>query len=167
MLDRGGLWPLPSCWSRPTNRWVKHGGNNTEGRRAARLPEGLELPSFDVTEAALQGDGPVLSAPWQERAALSGAGKLPDGQRSTASLTASRASRRPSTSARPRGYRPAASHLATRWPMRDPRIAYRAFPSLPKHVLHEESEVLGWHFWLARAAPSCQYRAELNRPDTG
>jgi hypothetical protein len=44
-------------WSRPTNRWVKRGGNNTEGRRAARLPEGLPPPSFDVTEAALQGDG--------------------------------------------------------------------------------------------------------------
>jgi hypothetical protein len=62
----------------------------------------------------------------------------------------------------------AASHLATRWPMRDPRIAYRAFPSVPMHVLHElESDVLGWHFWLTRTAPSCQYRAERNRPDVG
>jgi hypothetical protein len=26
-------------WSCPTNRWVKRGGNKTEGRRAARLPE--------------------------------------------------------------------------------------------------------------------------------
>jgi hypothetical protein len=66
-------------WSRPTNRWVQRGGNRTEGRRAARLPEGQQPPSFDMTEAALQGDGPVLSAPWWERAPLSGAGKLPSG----------------------------------------------------------------------------------------
>jgi hypothetical protein len=62
----------------------------------------------------------------------------------------------------------AASHLAARWPMSDPWIAYRAFPGAPKQVLHElESDVLGWHFWLTRAAPSCQYRAEHNRPDAG
>jgi hypothetical protein len=62
----------------------------------------------------------------------------------------------------------AASHLAARWPVRDPWIAYRAFPGAPKHVLHElESDVLGWHFWLTQTAPSCQYRAEHNRPDAG
>jgi hypothetical protein len=61
----------------------------------------------------------------------------------------------------------AASHLAAHWPMRDPWIAYRAFPGAPKHVLRElESDVLGWHFWLTRAAPSCQYRAEHNRPES-
>ena len=30
----------------------------------------------------------------------------------------------------------ATSHLAARWPMRDPWIAYRVFPGAPKHVLH-------------------------------
>jgi hypothetical protein len=62
----------------------------------------------------------------------------------------------------------AASHLTARWPMRDPWTAYRAFPAAPTHVLRElESDVLGWHFWLTRAAPPCQYRAEHNRPDAG
>jgi hypothetical protein len=156
-------------WSRPTNRWVKRGDNNMEGRRAAQLREGLKPPSFDVTEAALQGDGPVLSAPWWERAALSGAGKLPgapavycifDGAQSEpVPVYVGETSR---LSAR------AASHLAARWPIRDPWIAYRAFPGAPKHVLHElESDILGWHFWHTRTAPSCQYRAEHNRPDGG
>jgi hypothetical protein len=59
----------------------------------------------------------------------------------------------------------AASQLAARLPMGDPWIAYLAFPGAPKHVLHElESDVLGWHFWLTRTAPSCQYRAEHYRP---
>jgi hypothetical protein len=141
-------------WSRPTNRCVKRGGVRTEGRRAARQPEGQQPLRFDVTEAALQGDGPVLSAPWWERTALSGAGKLPndpavycifDGAQSEpAPVYVGETSR---LSAR------AASHLAARWPMRIPWIAYRAFPGAPKHVLHElESDVLGWHFWRARSA---------------
>jgi hypothetical protein len=145
---------------------VKRGGNNASRRRAARLPEGPEPPSFDTTEAALQGDGPMLSAPWCERAVLSSAGMLPSGPPSTASLTACRASLtrlcRRDLATR------AASHLAARWPMGDSWIAYRAFPGAAKHVLHElESDVLGWHFWRTRAAPSCQYRAEHNRPDGG
>jgi hypothetical protein len=62
----------------------------------------------------------------------------------------------------------ATSHLAARWPLHDPWIAYRAFSGAPKHVLQElESDVLGWHFWRTRAAPSCQYRAERDRPDAG
>jgi hypothetical protein len=131
------------------------------------LPQGQQPRSYDVTEPALQGDGPVLSAPWWKRAALSGAGKLPsdpavycifDGaQGAPVPVYVGETSR---LSAR------VASHLAARWPMRDPWIAYRAFPGVPKHVLHElESDGLGWHFWLTRAAPSCQYRAEHNRPD--
>jgi hypothetical protein len=57
--------------------------------------------------------------------------------------------------------------LAARWPMCDPWIAYRVFPGAPKHVLHElESDVLGWHFWLTLEAPSCQYHAEHNRPES-
>jgi hypothetical protein len=60
------------------------------------------------------------------------------------------------------------SYLAARWPMRDPWIAYRAFPGAPKHVLCElESDVLGWHFRRTQTAPSCQYRAEHERPDAG
>jgi hypothetical protein len=156
-------------WSRPTNRWVQRGGSRKEGRRAARLPEGQQPPSFDVTEAALQGDGPVLSGPWWEHAALSGAVKLPSGaavysifdgaQTEPVPVYVGETSR---LSAR------AASHLAARWPIREPWIAYRAFPGAPKHVLHElESDILGWHFWLARAAPSCQYRADHKRADAG
>jgi hypothetical protein len=108
-------------WSRPTNRWIKRGGDKTEGRRAARLLEGLKPPSFDVTEAALEGEGPVLSAPWWERAALSGAGKFPiapavycifDGAQSEpVPVYVGETSR---LSAR------AASHMAARWPIGDP-----------------------------------------------
>jgi hypothetical protein len=155
-------------WSRPTNRWVKRGGNNTEGRRAARLPEGLEPRSFEVTEAALQGDGPVLSAPWWKRAALSGAAKLPSDPAIYCIFDGAQSEPEPAyvgetsrLSAR------ATSHLAARWPIRSPWIAYRAFPGAPKHVLHElESDVLGWQFSRTRAAPSCQYHAEHNRPES-
>jgi hypothetical protein len=60
----------------------------------------------------------------------------------------------------------AASHQAARWPMRSPWIAYRAFPGAPKNVLDElESDGPGWRFWTTRVAPSCQYRAEHDRPD--
>jgi hypothetical protein len=69
--------PPPTSSSRPTNRWLKRGGDKTKGRRAARPPERQQPPSFDVTEVALQGDGPALSASWWERAAPSDAGKLP------------------------------------------------------------------------------------------
>jgi hypothetical protein len=155
-------------WSRPTNRWVKRGGNKTERRRAAGLPEGPQPPSLDVTEAALQGDGPVLSAPGGSAQRCPAQGSCQAHRPSTASLTAHRASRCPSMSARTRGYRRARPRIWRRWPVRDPWIAYRAFPGAPKLVLHElESDVLGWHIWRTREAPSCQYRAEHDRPDAG
>jgi hypothetical protein len=120
-----------------------------------------------MTEPALQGDGPVLTAPWWERAALSGARDLPggpaiyciyDGARNyPVPVYVGETSR---LSAR------ATSHLAARWPIRDPWIAYRTFLGVSKHVLHElESDILGWHYWRARKAPSCQYRPERNRTD--
>jgi hypothetical protein len=93
--------------SRPTNRWVKRGGNNTEGRRAVLLPQGQQPRSYDVTEPALQGDGPVLSAPWWERAALSGAEKLPSTPAVYSIFDGAQSEPVPSMSARPRGYRPA------------------------------------------------------------
>ena len=100
-------------------------------------------------------DPGAMGAPGVQRAALSGAGQLIndpavycifDGvQSEPVPVYVGEASR---LSAR------AATHLADRWPMRDPWIAYRAFPDAPKHVLHElESDVFGWHFWLTRAAP--------------
>jgi hypothetical protein len=114
-------------------------------------------------------DPGAMGAPGVQRAALSSAGKLLSGpavycifdgaQGEPVPVYVGETSR---LSAR------AASHLAVRWPIRDPWIAYRAFPGAPKHVLHElESDALGWRFWLTRAAPSCQYRAEHNRPDAG
>jgi hypothetical protein len=132
-------------WSRPTHRWVKRGGNRTERRRAARLPKGQLPLSFDMTEPALQGDGPVLPAPWWERAELSGAGKPPNDPAVYCIFDGAQSEPEPvyvgetsRLSAR------AASHLAARWPTRDPWIAYRAFPDAPKHVLHElESDLLG------------------------
>jgi hypothetical protein len=114
-------------------------------------------------------DPGAMGAPGVQRAALSGAGKLPsepavycifDGAQSEpVPVYVGETSR---LSAR------ATSHLAARWPMRDPWIAYRAFPGAPKHVLHElESDVLGWCFWRARQAPSCPYRAEHSHPAVG
>jgi hypothetical protein len=58
-------------WSRPANR--------KQGRIAERLADDQELPNFDLTEAALQGDGPVLAASWWKRTALSALGCLPSG----------------------------------------------------------------------------------------
>jgi len=114
-------------------------------------------------------DPVAMGAPGVRRAALSGAGQLTNvpavncifggAQSEPVPVYVGETSR---LSAR------ATSHLAARWPMRDPWIAYRVFPGAPKHVLHElESDVLGWHFWRARAAPSCHYRAEHKRGDAG
>jgi hypothetical protein len=152
-------------WSRPTNRWIKRSAMRMPGRRAERLTADQERPAFDLTERALQGEGPVLAAPWWERVSLSSVNSLPsgpaiyciyDGAASDAGLVyvgeTSRLSAR------------ATSHAAARWPLPDPWLAYRVFPGALKHVLHElESDVLGWHFWRTRTAPSCQYRAEGDR----
>jgi hypothetical protein len=113
-------------------------------------------------------DPGAMDEPGVQRAVLSGAGQLPNGpwvycifdgaQSDSEPVYVGETSR---LSAR------AASHLAARWPMSDPWIDHRAFPGVPKHVLRElESDILGWHFWRTRAAPSCQYRAERNPPDT-
>ena len=114
-------------------------------------------------------DPGAMGAPRVQRTPLPGAGKLPSGPAIYCIFDGAQSEPEPACvgetsrlSAR------AASHVAARWPMRDPWVAYRAFPGAPKHVLHDlESDVLGWHFSLARAAPSCQYRAEHNRPDAG
>jgi hypothetical protein len=135
------------------------------GRRADRLADDQERPDFDVTEAALQDDGPVLAAPWWERAALSSADGLPRGPAIYCIYNAAASEPEPAyvgetsrLSAR------ATSHGAAHWPMPNPWLAYRIFPGAPKHVLHElESDVLGWHFWRTRTAPLCQYRAERDR----
>jgi hypothetical protein len=139
-----------SGWSRPTNRWVQRGGNRTERRRAARLLEAQLVPSFDVTEAALRGDGPVLSATWWERSALTGAGKLPSGPAVYCIFDGVRSEPVPvyvgetsRLSAR------AASHLAARWPIRDPWIAYRAFPGAPKRW-----RATSWGWQPRRAEPA-------------
>jgi hypothetical protein len=105
-------------WSRPTNRWVKRGGARTEGRRAARLPAGSQPLSFDVTEAALQGEGPVLSAPWWERAALSGAAQLPSAPAVYCVFDGAQCEPAPVYVGETSGLSArAASHLAARWPM--------------------------------------------------
>jgi hypothetical protein len=114
-------------WSRRTRHWVKRSGNNTKGRRAVLLPQGQQPPNFDATEVALQEDGSVPSAPWWERAALSGAGKLPSAPAIYCIFDSAQSEPEPvyvgetsRLSAR------AASHLAARWPMRDPSFSRRA-----------------------------------------
>jgi hypothetical protein len=139
-------------WSRSTNR--------KQGRIAERLARGQQVPNFDLSEAALQGDCPVLAAPWWKRMALSALDSLP----SEAAIYCiyDNAAREPepayvgeTSNLRDR----ATSNLVARWPMPHPWLCYRVFPGAPKHVLHElESDVLGWHFWQAKTAPSCQYR---------
>src|SRR2546425_597520 len=75
-------------WRHRHCRWRGHRSSHPgEARRprrngrfsAGRMGTGKELPDFDVTEAALQHDGPVLAAPWWKRAALSGVDSLPSG----------------------------------------------------------------------------------------
>ena len=66
--NHGRFYPR---WSRPSNR--------KEGRRTERLPDDQESPNYDLTEAALQGEGPVLAAPWWNRTALSDLGGLLSG----------------------------------------------------------------------------------------
>jgi len=66
-------------WSRPTNRSIKRRGIGMPGRIAERRADDLELPNFDLTEPALQGDGPVLSAPLWQRTRLSELKGLPNG----------------------------------------------------------------------------------------
>jgi hypothetical protein len=103
------------------------------------------LGRFHVTEAALQGDGPVLSAPWWERAALSGAGELPSAPAVYCIFDGAQSEPEPVYVGEPSRLSARATwHLAARWPTREPWIAYRAFPGAPKHVLRElESDVLG------------------------
>ena len=147
-------------WSRPTNRWIGRGGIKKRGRVAERLADDQELPTFDVTEPALQGDGPVLAAPWWKRTALSALDSLPS--EPAIYCIYDNAAREPEPAYVGEALRlraRATSHVAARWPMPNPWFAYRIFPGAPKHVLHElESDVLGWHFWRTRTAPSCQYR---------
>jgi hypothetical protein len=139
-------------WSRAKSR--------KQGRTAERLPDNQGLPNFDLTEAALQSDGPVLAAPWWKRTALSNLDTLPkepaiyciydDAAREPQPVYVGMASR-----LRTR----ASQHLAHRWPTPNPWLAYRIFLGAPEHVLLElESDILGWHFWRMRTAPSCQYR---------
>jgi hypothetical protein len=160
MLDPGETWPLLSRLVAPDEPF------RTEGRH---LREGSKVPSFGVTEAALQGDGPCCPRHSGSAQSCAAQGSCPANPRFYCLFDGGQSEPEPvyvgetsRLSAR------AASHLAARWPTRDPWIAYRAFPGAPKHVLRElESDVLGWHFWRARAAPSRQYHAEHDRPDAG
>jgi hypothetical protein len=143
-------------WSRPTNR--------KQGRIASRLADDQQLPTFELTEAALLGGGPVLTAPWWQRTSLSELDRVPNGP--AVYCIYDGAAREPepvyvgeTSRLRVRG----ALHLAARWPIPNPWLAYRIFPGAPKYVLHElESDVLGWHFWQTKMAPSCQYRKLQN-----
>jgi hypothetical protein len=148
-------------WSRPTNRWIARGGTKTRGRTAERLADDQELPSFDLTEAALQGDGPVLAAPWWKRTALLDLNGVPSGPAIYCIYDGAASEPEPVYVGETSRLRSRAiSHLAASWPMPNPWLAYRTFPGVPKYILHElESDILGWHFWRTRAAPSCQYRA--------
>jgi hypothetical protein len=153
-------------WSRPTNRVIERGGIRKPGRQAKRLADDQELPDFNLTEPALQGEGPVLAARWWKRIALSGSTDLPNGPAIYCIYDGAASVPEPiyvgetsRLSAR------ADSHAVARWPTSTPWLAFRIFPGAPKHVLHElESDILGWPFWWTEMAPSCQYRAERNRP---
>jgi hypothetical protein len=147
-------------WSRPTNRWIGRGGLKKRGRVAQRLAVDQELPTFDLTEPALQGDGPVLAAPWWKHAALSELDSLPS--EPAIYCIYDDAAREPEPAYVGEALRlrdRASAHVPARWPTPNPWLAYRIFPGAPKYILHElESDVLGWHFWRTRTAPSCQYR---------
>ena len=148
-------------WSRPTNRWVKRGGVKIRGRNAKLLADDQELPDFDVTQPALQGDGPVLAAPWWQRMVLSGVDSLPNAPAIYCIYDGASSEPEPAyVGETSRLQARVTSHVTARWPTPHPWLAYRIFPSAPKHVLHElESDVLGWHFWRTRTVPLCQYRA--------
>ena len=154
-------------WSRPTNRSIKRGGVNAPGRQAARLVRQMDAFYFGLNEPALQGDGPILAAPWWDRAALSRTEQYPDAAGIYCIFDGAASEQVPlyvGEAARLEAR--LQSHLRSRWPSADPWVAYRAAPDAPKYILHElESDVLGWHFSLAGSAPSCQYRAEAGRPD--
>jgi hypothetical protein len=57
-------------WVRPSNK--------REGREAKPLPQGQKAHTFDVTEAALIGEGPILAQPWWERTTLTKVESLPN-----------------------------------------------------------------------------------------
>jgi hypothetical protein len=143
-------------WSRPTNR--------KQGRIAERLADDQKLPNFNLTKPALQGDGPVLAAPWWKHTALSDPDSLPSEPAIYCIYDGAARESEPVYVGETSHLRNrATSHLAARWPMPKPWLCYRVFPHAPKYVLHElESDVLGWHFWLTRTAPSCQYRKLQN-----
>ena len=144
-------------WSRPTNRSIKRGGNGVPGHEAARLEDQNNSSNFSLNEPALQGEGQILSASYWERTPLSRTEDYPGALGFTASSTghseplplyvgeASRLAAR------------LQSHVRSRWPAREPSVAYRVVPGAPKYVLHElESDILGWYYALSGSAPSCQ-----------
>jgi hypothetical protein len=135
-------------WSRPTNRWIHRGGVRVAGRAAGRLSD-YEPSHFGVTEPALNGDGPILSATWWERVSLSNLDSLPERPAVYCVFDQALISPLPVYVGETlRLQTRATAHAAARWPIRDPWLAYRVLPArTPKFVLHElESDILGWHF---------------------
>ena len=147
-------------WLRPSNK--------REGHKAKRLSQGQKTPNFDVTEAALIGEGPVLAQPWWERTTLTKVQSLPNQPAIYCIYDCEAIEPEPAYVGQSSRLKARAiSHARTRWPISSPWLAYRVFRPTPSHVLHElETDVLGWHYWRMRRAPSCQYRSERDRPDT-
>ena len=82
-------------WLRPSNK--------REGRNAKPLSQGQKPPNFDVTEAALIGEGPVLAQPWWERTTLTKVQSLPNRRQSIASTIVKRLSLSHATSVKAQG----------------------------------------------------------------
>lgn len=148
-------------YSRPTNRWIARrglSGTRHPGRRAEALGGDAPAMDFTISHPPLVGPGAPLGAPWWLRAPLTDFRSLPRGPavyalHDRASLEPVYVGETASLPAR------AASHAASSWPLSEPIIAFLPLPvGTPKHVLRElESDLLGWHFAVARKAPALQY----------
>jgi hypothetical protein len=77
-------------FARPTNRWIVRKGRGAETRTPGRLAQPLSIDvarrDFDLVTPPLQGDGGVLQASWWQRARLTAASSLPNGQNGSCSV---------------------------------------------------------------------------------
>jgi len=148
-------------YTRPTNRWIVRGGQSgtrSAGRRAVPITEGDVVVDFSISHPPLHGDACPLQAPWWQRAPLSEARSLPVGP--AVYIIYDRTAEVVVYVGETNGLRArAVAHAASRWPVREPWLAYLSLPrATPKHMLRElESDLLGWHFWHTSGAPIAQY----------
>jgi hypothetical protein len=147
-------------YTKSTNRWIGRKSAGKPGRQASPVPDGKASVDYSFSHRPLQGDAGPLQAPWWQRIplSLSKARTLPQVPAvyivyEPGSEAATYIGQTQTLRAR------AVEHASSRWPIREPSLAYWTLPQRTlAHVLLElETDLLGWHFWHTGYAPAVQY----------